>query len=88
MTFLFSGILLRLVNYQRSIQIKADTLGAALEQLEKCHPQIKSVLRDGSGQVRRAHQVFLNGEQVSKPSLNMSLKETDEVEFITAIAGG
>ncbi|GHE38241.1 hypothetical protein GCM10017673_45740 [Streptosporangium violaceochromogenes] len=88
MTLLFSGILLRLVNYQRTVQIDAETLGAALEQLERRHPQMKSILRDDSGQIRRAHQIFVNGEQVRKPALDTPLKETDRVEFLTAIAGG
>ncbi|UJB43040.1 MoaD/ThiS family protein [Streptomyces sp. A1-5] len=88
MTLHFSGILLRLVNYQRTLPIEADSLGDALERLEERHPQVRKVLRDGSGQIRRTHQVFLNGEQLTDPALDTPLKETDRVEFLTAIAGG
>ncbi|WP_308378132.1 MoaD/ThiS family protein [Streptomyces sp. ISL-98] len=84
----FSGIMLRLVNYERTVQVQADTLGTALEQLEGRHPQIRQVLRDANGQIRRSHQLFLNGERVAIPDLSMTLKEADQVEFLTAIAGG
>ncbi|MEU7163117.1 MoaD/ThiS family protein [Streptomyces morookaense] len=84
----FSGIMLRLVNYERTVQVEAGTLGAALEQLEARHPQLRSVLRDANGQVRRSHQLFLNGERVARPDLGMPLAEADQVEFLTAIAGG
>jgi len=84
----FSGIMLRLVNYERTVQVEADTLGAALEQLEGCHPQLRQVLRDANGQIRRTHQLFLNGERVARPDLGMPLEEADQVEFLTAIAGG
>lgn len=84
----FSGIMLRLVNYERTVQVEADTLGTALEQLEGRHPQIRQVLRDANGQIRRSHQLFLNGERVAIPDLSMPLKEADQMEFLTAIAGG
>ncbi|MBP2404619.1 MoaD family protein [Streptomyces netropsis] len=84
----FSGIMLRLVNYERTVQVEADTLGAALEQLESRHPQLRHVLRDANGQIRRTHQLFLNGERVAAPDLGMPLEDSDEVEFLTAIAGG
>ncbi|MBT2511864.1 MoaD/ThiS family protein [Streptomyces sp. ISL-98] len=80
--------MLRLVNYERTVQVQADTLGTALEQLEGRHPQIRQVLRDANGQIRRSHQLFLNGERVAIPDLSMTLKEADQVEFLTAIAGG
>ncbi|KPC60783.1 MoaD/ThiS family protein [Streptomyces chattanoogensis] len=76
------------MNYQRAFPIEADTLGAALEWLEERHPQVRRVLRDGNGRIRRTHQVFLNGEQLTDASLDTPLAESDRVEFRTAIAGG
>jgi hypothetical protein len=37
--------------------------------------------------VRHAHRVFLNGELVSSPDLSSPLSDSDDVEFLTAIAG-
>jgi molybdopterin synthase sulfur carrier subunit len=88
MNFRFSGALLRFVDYERTVQVEADALGPALHRLEERHPQLRAVLRDGEGNVRRTHRIFLNGEQVGSADPELPLKETDEVEVLTAIAGG
>lgn len=84
----FSGLLLRVVDYQRDITISAGTLGEALDIAENRYPQLRPVLRDGDGQLRRAHRVFINGEQAGDVDLATELSDADEVEFLTAIAGG
>lgn len=88
MTVRFSGGLLRLVDYERSIDVRASNLGEALVQVEDRHPRLREVLRDREGGLRRAHRIFINGELDSSADLTTPLAESDDVEFLTAIAGG
>ncbi|WP_438292706.1 MoaD/ThiS family protein [Streptomyces sp. HUAS TT7] len=88
MTFEFSGALLRAVDNQRTLSVKANTLGEALTELKASYPQLGVILLDGSGRLRQAHRVFLNGELVTSPDRAMPLADDDQIEFLTAIAGG
>jgi molybdopterin converting factor small subunit len=83
----FTGPLLRLVDYERAIDLSAANLGQALDQIEQRHPRLRPVLKDGEGRLRRAHRVFVNGDLVSV-DLNTPLNDSDDIEFLTAIAGG
>lgn len=88
MTFEFSGILLRLVDNRRSISYDASTVGAALNALVSDHPQLRPVLLDETGTVRQAHRVSLNGELLSRVDPQREIGDDDQIEFLTAIAGG
>lgn len=88
MTFRFSGVLLRFVNFQKEIPIDASTLASGLEQLVTREPQLKNVLFDDAGVVRATHRMFLNGEQLERDAVAAEVKPTDTVEILTAIAGG
>ncbi|MGW0995651.1 MoaD/ThiS family protein [Streptomyces sp. NPDC002520] len=88
MTFHFSGLLLRFVDYRRTITLPSSTLGEALKLLHQDYPQLRPVLQDNTGKVRGTHRLFLNGNLVASPSDDMPLAEGDNVEFLTAIAGG
>jgi sulfur-carrier protein len=88
MTLRFSGLLLRFVDYQRTVALPASTLGEALTLLEQRYPQLRPVLQDNTGKLRGTHRLFVNGQLVAHPGDNLSLAEEDDVEFLTAIAGG
>jgi len=84
----FSGLLLRYVDYQRTISIAAPTLGDALRQVETRFPTLRQILRDGEGRIRATHRVFINGELAPAAELGTPLADSDNIEFLTAIAGG
>jgi molybdopterin synthase sulfur carrier subunit len=88
MTFRFTGLLLRFVGYQRTAEITAANLADALRQLHERFPQLRPVLWDESGSLIRVHRLLLNGELVSKPDGELPLRDTDQIEVLTAIAGG
>lgn len=88
MTIRFSGVLLRLVDYQRAIDVPAATLGDALARLEARYPPLRQVLRDADGRLRPTHRIFINGRSHASADLTTPLSDSDEVEFLTAIAGG
>lgn len=48
-----------------------------------CNPSYETA----RGQLRQAHRVFVNGDQLSV-DLTTPLADSDEVEILTAIAGG
>lgn len=83
-----SGLMLRLVDYRRDIEVRATTLGEAIAAVEHAHPRLREVLRDGEGRLRPTHRVFINGELVPGADLATALAEKDDVELLTAIAGG
>ncbi len=88
MVFEFNGILLRAAQHQRSVSLQATRLGDAITELTSQFPQMKRVLLDNSGQVRRAHRMIVNGELVPQPDIDMRLSDADRIEFFTAITGG
>lgn len=89
MVFELTGVLQRSAANQHCVTIPAaTTLGEAIAELTNRHPQIGEVLLDNAGGLRRAHRLFLNGELIHRPDVAMPLAHNDQVEFLTAIAGG
>lgn len=92
MKFRFSGTLLRFADYNKEVEIAdAKTLSSALDQLIELFPDLRKIVLDSDGSVRGAIKVFLNREQLelrTKSALDRSLQANDEVELLTAIAGG
>jgi sulfur-carrier protein len=95
MKFMFSGVMLRFVDFAREIEVTESNLELALKALLAQRPQLEPVLLDAEGSVRRSHRMFLNGESVdpscySDPQARseLALGEADSVYFLTAIAGG
>ncbi|PWK81098.1 molybdopterin converting factor small subunit [Lentzea atacamensis] len=83
----FSGLLLRFTGYERTVTVKANTVGKALESLRQQFPQLGPVLWDGTGKLQRVHRLILNGEVISSND-RRALRDTDRLEFLTAVAGG
>jgi hypothetical protein len=95
MKFMFSGALLRFVGFTKEIEISEPNLELALKELLVRHPTLGPALLHGEGNLRRSHQMFLNGETIdpryySDPQARAELPmgREDSVFFLTAIAGG
>jgi hypothetical protein len=95
MKFMFSGVMLRFVDFSKAIEVSEPNLELALKTLLARWPQLGPVLLDGEGRLRRSHQMFLNGESVearyySDPQARsqLAMGPDDSVYFLTAIAGG
>ena len=63
-------------------------MGQALATVAGRFPQAKAVIYDTDGQVRKVHQLFLNGQQLGASDLDRSVAANDRVDLMTAIAGG
>lgn len=95
MKFMFSGTMLRFVNFDREIDIPEPNLELALQRLLDERPALRPVLLDGLGNLRRSHQMFLNGQTVPNDFYSdrqvrgaQDVQAEDTVYFLTAIAGG
>jgi sulfur carrier protein ThiS len=92
---MFSGTMLRFVNFDREIEIPESNLELALQRLLAERPALRPVLLDGVGNLRRSHQMFLNGQSVPTSFYSdrqvrgaQMMRAEDTVYFLTAIAGG
>lgn len=95
MKFEFSGSLLRYVDYERSFESKAGTIGGAFDDLCARYPKIKGILFGADGRLSKAHQIFVNGERIAheklsdpKELMGRSVTDKDTVSVLTLITGG
>ena len=88
MNVTFSGTLLRFINFQKNISLDANTVNEALSQVVSQHPKARPVLYDGDGKVRQVHQIFVNGTQYHVSDFDQTLNPSDQMDVLTAIAGG
>ena len=83
-----SGVLLRFVGYKREHEVDGNTVREGLTGLADANPELRSALFDADGDVRRTHHVYLNGERLGPTDLDKQVGPQDEVQILTAVAGG
>jgi molybdopterin converting factor small subunit len=65
--------------------LPGTSVGAALRELERRHPQVVGWILDEQGRVRANVNVFVNGERVREDA---PLAPDDAVQVLPSIAGG
>jgi molybdopterin synthase sulfur carrier subunit len=79
----------KLTNNEELVEVNADTVGAAITELQTRYPGIQERILDENGTVRRFVNVYVNEEDIRfQQNLDTPLKEGDEMSIIPAIAGG
>ena len=79
----------KLTHDEETVETSAETVGAAITDLEARYPGIQERLLDDEGQVRRFVNVYVNKEDIRfLQEKDTPLKDGDEVSIIPAIAGG
>ena len=79
----------KLTHDEETVETSAETVGAAITDLEARYPGIQERLLDDEGQVRRFVNVYVNEEDIRfLQEKDTPLKDGDEVSIIPAIAGG
>jgi sulfur-carrier protein len=79
----------KLTHDEEIVQVSANTVGAAIAELQSRFPGIKDRLVDDSGAVRRFVNVYVNEEDIRfLKNQQTTLKDGDEISIIPAIAGG
>jgi hypothetical protein len=87
--------MLRFVDYESEVEISEPNFELALSALLTKAPALQNVLLDGEKNLRRTHQMFLNGESMEpryysdrQARSTLAMQPNDSVYFLTAIAGG
>ena len=79
----------KLTHDEETVETSAETVGAAITDLEARYPGIQERLLDDEGQVRRFVNVYVNEEDIRfLENQATPLKDGDDVSIIPAIAGG
>jgi len=74
---------------EAEVSVESSSVSAALGELEKRFPEIRTRLRDDVGELRRFVNLYVNGEDIRFLSgLETSLNAGDEMSIIPAVAGG
>jgi sulfur-carrier protein len=79
----------KLTQGKEEVTATGNTIGALIANLETQYPGIKERICDESGQVRRFVNIFANDEDIRiLKNLETSVKDSDEISIVPAIAGG
>ncbi len=79
----------KLTNELDTVQASGATIGELINNLDQAFPGLKNRVCDENGTVRRFVNVYVNGEDIRFLEENAtSIKETDEISIVPAIAGG
>ena len=88
MKIVSSGALLRFLDYQKEIDVEVRTLGEGLTRLATQYPEIRRVLFDGQGRLQSFNKLYLNADRVTEQDLAREVGPNDELQIVTAVAGG
>ena len=79
----------KLTHDEEVVETAAESVSAAITDLETRYPGIKERLVDEAGEVRRFVNVYVNEEDIRfLDNASTALKDGDEISIIPAIAGG
>src|SRR4051812_23415212 len=79
----------KLTNEEEVVTLEAQSVSAAISELQTRFPGIKERLIDETGAVRRFVNVYVNEEDIRfLQNQQTPLKDGDEISIIPAIAGG
>lgn len=87
---LIPSTLRTLTGNQTTVNLESEgTVGKLLDALEGQYPGIGERLRDGSGEIRRFVNIYVNGDDVRfLEGTATQLKTGDEMSIVPAMAGG
>ena len=88
MRFYLSGNLMRFSDYEREVDVEADTIYSGIVALVDRYQDLRPILIDREGCVRDILQIFLDGEQITVEDLQNAGHPQANVTILTALAGG
>jgi molybdopterin synthase sulfur carrier subunit len=87
--FRIPGPLRNLSAGETTVNVEAQDLRTAIDELDSKHPGFKGRLLDDEGQPRQFVNLFLNDEDVRMgKGLDSPVAESDEIAIVPAVAGG
>ena len=79
----------KLTNELEVVDTAGENIGEILENLDKAFPGLKERICDDQGNVRRFVNIFVNDEDIRfLDEKATTVKATDEISIVPAIAGG
>jgi sulfur-carrier protein len=70
------------------VEANGSTVIEIINDLERQYPGIKEQLVDPKGRIQGFAELFVNSEIVHPGGANMPVKDGDEIEILTIVAGG
>jgi sulfur-carrier protein len=70
------------------VEIEGNTVAQLIDNLDAAYPGIKEHLVDKRGKLQGFVELFINSAVVYPEETGMQLKDGDEVEILTIVAGG
>lgn len=88
-TVLVPTPLRRFTGGQSKVTVDATDLSTLIRQMESDYPGVADKLLDGSGEIKRFINVFVNDDEVrSLQGLATPVRAEDRVSIVPAMAGG
>jgi molybdopterin converting factor small subunit len=81
-------ILKQLAGGQEVIEAACSTTGECLDYLEGRFPDIKRMLRDDRGRLRRHCQILVNSKSTYPNELTTRVKDGDQIDIDVFVTGG
>lgn len=79
----------RFTNGVETVEVEALTIGDIFEELDQKYPGIHERLCEGTGELRRFINVYVNGEDIRfLDRLRTTVTPGAEISIVPAIAGG
>ncbi len=75
-------------NGQKTIKVEGTSVGEALNNFVGLYPGIKKELFDKKGKLRHYIEIYLNKASAYPGELEKKVKDGDEIQIITFLAGG
>ena len=83
------GVLRNCCGGASELAMSADTVRAALEEIERNHPALYRSVCDETGKVRRHVNLFVNTTNVrDREGLDTALSPGDVITILPAVSGG
>ena len=70
------------------VEVAGYTTGECLEDLESHFPDIKRLIRDNHGQLRRYCEILVNSESTYPKELTTAVKDGDQIDIVVFFGGG
>ena len=81
-------ILQHLAGGQEVLEVTGHTTGECLENMEARFPDIKKMIRDKRGQLRRYCSILVNSESTYLEELTTLVKDGDQIDIVVFVTGG
>jgi sulfur-carrier protein len=78
----------RHTNGQKTIEVEGNFVGEALNNFVTLYPGMKNEIFNKKGKLLHYIEIYLNKESAYPGELKKQLKDGDEIQIITFLAGG